>query len=350
MLVFIIAILVISSIPGVIASTGPELVSSEENADAGADLNYDGIVNDRDKSILMAFWGTLKSERRTIAPDINGDGTVNSNDLALLLGSWGPCVREECSVDLNGDGIINNKDVKLLDAFWGLQGSQHSIKNPDINNDGVVNAADLALLLGSWGKIIKKSEKNKDDRLLPLVLDDGNDTIRCDLPRHVRIHGKNADEAMVDGVAVKPKKSHVNSVFKQKNESYRGKVNLFLQGHDENGQRIQLNYMGIIDDVNINCNVLQNDTNATLTKYEIYSYAPYVKIKKGKQSYYYGNSELMMVYDPTTEEVDVRSVTGTLMQHRNRRGSGLGNTRQELANNVTMEGMALSDTHAFGFE
>jgi len=46
------------------------------------DLNFDGVVNAADLTILLNGWGSSGA-------DINGDGTTNAADLAVLLGNWG---------------------------------------------------------------------------------------------------------------------------------------------------------------------------------------------------------------------------------------------------------------------
>ena len=46
------------------------------------DLNFDGIVNAADLTILLNGWGSSGA-------DINGDGTTNAADLSILLSNWG---------------------------------------------------------------------------------------------------------------------------------------------------------------------------------------------------------------------------------------------------------------------
>ncbi len=48
------------------------------------DLNFDGITDAADLSILLSGWGGSGG-------DCNGDGTTNAADLAQLLNAWGPC-------------------------------------------------------------------------------------------------------------------------------------------------------------------------------------------------------------------------------------------------------------------
>jgi hypothetical protein len=57
-----------------------------------ADLNFDGIVDSQDLTILLSDWGTLPTNvcQRRYA-DLDGDQQVGSSDLAILLSAWGPC-------------------------------------------------------------------------------------------------------------------------------------------------------------------------------------------------------------------------------------------------------------------
>ena len=52
------------------------------------DVNFDGIVNGADISVLLGFWGL---NGKPVAADINKDGQVDGADLAQMLGSWGEC-------------------------------------------------------------------------------------------------------------------------------------------------------------------------------------------------------------------------------------------------------------------
>jgi beta-mannanase len=49
------------------------------------DINYDGVVNIYDLSILLSEWGTNDANA-----DLNSDGTVNIYDLSILLAHWSP--------------------------------------------------------------------------------------------------------------------------------------------------------------------------------------------------------------------------------------------------------------------
>jgi opacity protein-like surface antigen len=52
------------------------------------DVNFDGIVNGADISVLLGFWGL---NGKPVAADINKDGSVDGADLAAMLGGWGEC-------------------------------------------------------------------------------------------------------------------------------------------------------------------------------------------------------------------------------------------------------------------
>ncbi|MDD5681095.1 MAG: dockerin type I domain-containing protein [Candidatus Omnitrophica bacterium] len=52
-----------------------------------ADINLDGVVNDRDASILAANWHTVNKKRSQ--GDITGDGKVNDADASVLAAWWG---------------------------------------------------------------------------------------------------------------------------------------------------------------------------------------------------------------------------------------------------------------------
>ncbi|HMN95553.1 MAG TPA: hypothetical protein PKC43_04945 [Phycisphaerales bacterium] len=51
-----------------------------------ADIDGDGVVDEWDLALLLAFWGA-----ESAALDFDGDGAVGSGDLSLLLAAWGPC-------------------------------------------------------------------------------------------------------------------------------------------------------------------------------------------------------------------------------------------------------------------
>lgn len=112
-----------------------------------ADLNGDGVVDNKDLQILLGFWGPY-TEGEFNSPDINGDGTVGVPDLLAVLSNWGTC-DGDCPADLNGDQEVNKQDINIVQAFWGME-NPILANSPDLNDDGMVNSQDLLILLGSW--------------------------------------------------------------------------------------------------------------------------------------------------------------------------------------------------------
>ena len=54
-----------------------------------ADLNGDGVVDQDDLTILLAFWGPCPDPPTTCPPDLDFDGVVGVSDLLNLLANWG---------------------------------------------------------------------------------------------------------------------------------------------------------------------------------------------------------------------------------------------------------------------
>lgn len=70
------------------------------------DLNNSGEIDDADVAVF----------NMSVLADINGDGVVDGGDLAALLASWGDCAG--CAADLNGDGVVDGVDTANLLANW----------------------------------------------------------------------------------------------------------------------------------------------------------------------------------------------------------------------------------------
>ena len=52
------------------------------------DLNLDRVVNAADLSVMLANWGSCKSD---CPGDLNTDGVVDAADLSVMLSTWGAC-------------------------------------------------------------------------------------------------------------------------------------------------------------------------------------------------------------------------------------------------------------------
>jgi hypothetical protein len=55
--------------------------------------------------------------------------------------------------DVNFDGVVNGLDLSLVASEWGAKGSGASDPPGDANHDGVVNGLDIALLMGNWSNM-----------------------------------------------------------------------------------------------------------------------------------------------------------------------------------------------------
>lgn len=114
------------------------------------DLNNDGIIDQWDLHILLAYWGPF-CECEPNSPDVNNDGIVNVDDLLDELAHWGPC-NEDCVWDLTCDNMVNDCDVAVVEAFWNAEGTIFLFRSPDLNGDCVVDVMDLLLLLAEWSQ------------------------------------------------------------------------------------------------------------------------------------------------------------------------------------------------------
>jgi hypothetical protein len=53
--------------------------------------------------------------------------------------------------DANSDGVVNDKDASILGAHWQQHGGANCLDG-DFNGDGNVNDADAAILAAHWGE------------------------------------------------------------------------------------------------------------------------------------------------------------------------------------------------------
>ena len=68
--------------------TGPEWEPSPELPICLGDVNFDGMVNAADLSVMLSDWGSCKSN---CPGDLNADGVVDAADLSEMLSTWGAC-------------------------------------------------------------------------------------------------------------------------------------------------------------------------------------------------------------------------------------------------------------------
>jgi hypothetical protein len=63
--------------------------------------------------------------------------------------------RKRDTGDANADGIVNDKDASILGAHWQQMGGAGWLDG-DFNGDGNVNDADAAILAAHWAKASAK--------------------------------------------------------------------------------------------------------------------------------------------------------------------------------------------------
>ena len=86
------------------------------------DFNGDGLVDDRDASILGAHW---RSRIVPLVPgDANRDGVVDDRDASILGQHWLQSGMTWAQGDFNDDGRVNDQDAAILAAHWGQQATE----------------------------------------------------------------------------------------------------------------------------------------------------------------------------------------------------------------------------------
>lgn len=53
-----------------------------------------------------------------VVGDLNFDGLVNGADVTVVLGNWGPCGEACCPGDANGDGMVDGADITVVLGNW----------------------------------------------------------------------------------------------------------------------------------------------------------------------------------------------------------------------------------------
>lgn len=77
------------------------------------DINMDAQTDDEDRKIIKANLGLDCLDLCTRA-DLDRNGVVNNRDMNLLNSQTGTCDPVLCGGDLDGDGKVNNRDVRLM--------------------------------------------------------------------------------------------------------------------------------------------------------------------------------------------------------------------------------------------
>ena len=121
---------------------------------AAADLNADGVIDDRDLFALPARFTAAGANSSTTAAlnsaftrrgNVNGDAVTDSTDIDYLYSQLGKTSGDTWLLDLNVDGAINQADVDVLvkNLLFTAYG--------DTNLDRKVNFSDLLVLAKNYG-------------------------------------------------------------------------------------------------------------------------------------------------------------------------------------------------------
>ena len=136
----------------------------------------DGVVDDRDLSLLLAHWGqdvTGEPYGGWCKGEFDGVAPVNDADLSLLLSNWtasrapgtalapgavSPANSETACPGIwklmeNWDGVIDDRDLSLLLAHWGQDVTgdpDGGVSKRELTGTPPIDDADLSCLLSNW--------------------------------------------------------------------------------------------------------------------------------------------------------------------------------------------------------
>ncbi len=106
------------------------------------DVNADGQANGADIDALRAALAAGSSDPRY---DIDDNGVVAPLDLLILI--HGPLA--SLDGDANTDGVVDDRDLSVLLSHWSA--ADAGWMGGDFNGDGTSDDRDLSILLGRWG-------------------------------------------------------------------------------------------------------------------------------------------------------------------------------------------------------
>jgi len=129
------------------------------DGDCPSDLNYDGLIGEEDRDVLLALFYT-DGIFNFSDTDVDGNGVVNIDDLVEVLINFGTCEENStCSGDIYLDSVIDEIDLNIVlvsigidfggDVDFGFLAEINS--SEEDSNSGVINIDDLIALLNSWG-------------------------------------------------------------------------------------------------------------------------------------------------------------------------------------------------------
>jgi len=118
--------------------------STETTDQLIGDVNSDGVVDDRDREILLENFG-LTTGAVWAQGDMNGDGAVGYTDLDLLMAHYGESNEEEATPlvgDLNNDGKVDYQDLALMMESISEGSSTDSTDSTDTTDTTDTNTQD----------------------------------------------------------------------------------------------------------------------------------------------------------------------------------------------------------------
>ena len=80
------------------------------------------------------------SRKANVPGDVNGDGVVTNKDFSILrqyINGWNVTI-DEVAADVNADGAVTNKDMSILRQYingWDVTLKDPQPTNPDIDDD-----------------------------------------------------------------------------------------------------------------------------------------------------------------------------------------------------------------------
>lgn len=112
-----------------------------ESTGVKGDLNYDGILNSKDYSLLSSYIRSGKGNYELSEVDFNGDGSVNESDKTAMKNTIA------INFDINGDNKLNVLDYRMLEKYLAKYDvsklKNFNLSKCDHNGDGKVNFVDL---------------------------------------------------------------------------------------------------------------------------------------------------------------------------------------------------------------
>jgi len=116
--------------------------------DANRDLRFDHL----DLQITLTNQKAGLTSATFTQGDFNGDGLVTTADLVWVAPNWNISLGNVSALaDLNHDGVVNERDAEILSYGSSHPTPFPEIEYGDLNRDGIVNINDLDIMFAQWG-------------------------------------------------------------------------------------------------------------------------------------------------------------------------------------------------------